>query len=220
MVVSVYFLRDGHIAAAHRTVETTKAAAAAALRDLLNGPNSVEASAGLSSAIPAGTRLLSVTLRDGIATVDLTRGFQGDRARLAQVVFTATQFPSVSWVRFRLDGKDVFGYSLNRAAFPDVTPAILVENPTPGDMVRSPLTVMGSNNTFEGATSFQLLDGGGRSLAEAYGSGGTMGEWRPFTAHISFDPLASVTGTLVAFDRSARDGSMLDVVRIPVRFGS
>jgi len=63
----------------------------------------------------------------------------------------------------------------SRALFPDLTPAILVESPTPGDVIQNPLFVTGVANTFEGKTSFRLLDAGGRTLSEAQGTGGTMG---------------------------------------------
>src|SRR6266480_4656581 len=48
-----------------------------------------------------GTRLVAIAIADGVANVDLTGDFQagaGSRdleLRLAQVVYTATQFPSV-----------------------------------------------------------------------------------------------------------------------------
>ncbi len=44
----------------------------------------------LTTAIPEGTRLLGITIEDGIASVDLSM-----TARVAQVVFTMTQFAQV-----------------------------------------------------------------------------------------------------------------------------
>ena len=149
--------------------------------------------------------------------------------RLAQVVFTVTQFPSVTGVEFQLDGVNtvVFGAGglvldrpASRASFPDLTPAILVENPTPDDAILSPLLVTGVANTFEGETSFRLLDASGRTLAEAQGTGGTMGSWGRFTASLRFNAgdAAGSTGALVGYDHSPKDGSPVDVVKIPIRF--
>ena len=67
--------------------------------------------------------------------------------RLAQVVFTLTQFPTVEGVNFKLDGEpiDVLGgegiiidHPMSRADYEDMSPAILVESPTVGDTVRQP----------------------------------------------------------------------------------
>ena len=67
----------------------------------------------MSSAIPAGTRLLGLTIKDGVATVDLSSEFEsgGGSAsatiRLGQVVYTLTQFPTVKSVVFQIDGRTV-----------------------------------------------------------------------------------------------------------------
>jgi germination protein M len=68
---------------------------------------------GVSTAIPAGTQLLGISIDGGVATVDLTSEYQSGESshsmqvRLGQVVYTLTQFPTVQSVRFRLDGAPV-----------------------------------------------------------------------------------------------------------------
>ena len=211
-------------------VAPTPAIAAAALRSLLAGPTPAAAAAGLASAIPAGTQLRSVTITGAVATADLDATFleaggSGIAMRLAEVVFTLTQFPTVRSVQVETDGRPVDAppgagsNPLARASFPALTPPILVDTPAPGDVVASPLTVRGSANTFEGATSFRVLDATGQQLAQSNGTGGTIGAWSPFSARLTFPPPQTVSGTVVAFDRSAKDGSMIDVVTIPVTFG-
>jgi hypothetical protein len=82
----------------------------AALRALLAGPTAAERASGLRTQIPAGTRLRGVSIRNGITRVDLTRRFEAGggslsmRARLAQLVYTATQFPAARAMRLMLDG--------------------------------------------------------------------------------------------------------------------
>lgn len=82
------------------------------LKALFRGTVSAEADKGFRSLIPAGTRLLSVTVKDGVATVNVSEDFQfnqfgieGYIGQLAQVVFTATAFPTVTSVQFLVEGQ-------------------------------------------------------------------------------------------------------------------
>ena len=80
------------------------------------------------------------------------------RERLAQVVFTLTQFPSVERVAFRVAGTPttVFGGEgvmldpqVDRSDFADITPLVFVESVAPGDAITTPVKVAGMSNTFE-----------------------------------------------------------------------
>ena len=68
---------------------------------------------GLGTTIPAGTTLRGLTIKNGLATVDLSKQFESGggslsmQLRVAQVVGTLTQFPTVKRVAFRIDGKPV-----------------------------------------------------------------------------------------------------------------
>ncbi|PWU22857.1 MAG: hypothetical protein C5B48_09615 [Candidatus Rokuibacteriota bacterium] len=103
----------GTLAPALRTHPATPRVATAALRSLAAGPTAGERAAGLVSAMPAATRLLGISITDGVATVDLTSAYESGgnarslQLRLAQVVYTLTQFPTVRAVRFQLDGSPV-----------------------------------------------------------------------------------------------------------------
>ena len=136
-----------------RTAESTPAVARAALETLLAGPSDVETAAGVSTAIPAGTQLLDVSIEDGVATVDLSSEFESGGGslsmmlRLAQVVFTVTQFPTVEGVQFELDGQPVEIFSgegivldrpVTREDYEDLMPMITVETPTIGSHVGAP----------------------------------------------------------------------------------
>ncbi len=83
-----------------------------ALRALLKGPNEQEASKGYRSLIPAGTRILSVLVRSGVATVNVSEEFQfnqygieGYIGQLSEIVFTATAFSTVTSVQFLIEGQ-------------------------------------------------------------------------------------------------------------------
>lgn len=183
--------------------------------------------------IPAGTQLRDLAIADGVATVDLSSDFTSGggafsmRARVAQVVFTLTQFSSVEAVRFLIDGQPVEAIGgegvvvdppPGRAAFEDLLPLILVEAPGPGETVRSPLRVTGSANTFEAMFMVRLSTAGGRVLYEqpamATSGSGTRGT---FDLTIAFDVAEPVDGTLRLWEYSARDGSEINVVEIPLR---
>jgi germination protein M len=226
----VYLVRGEHVGVSTREVERTRAVAAAAMRELLEGPDSDDRAGQLDTAIPAGTELRSVAIADGTATVDLSPQFQAGGGstsmalRVAQIVYTLTQFPTVARVAFRIDGEPVDAIGgegivvsppVGRAAFEDQTPAILVESVGPGDEVSSPLRVTGTANTFEATLNLRIVDGSGNVLhdnfATATSGTGTRGT---FDETIAFD--GAGPATLVAYEHSAEDGSEINVVVIPV----
>ena len=213
----VYWLRDGNVWPALREVPATEAVATAALEELLAGPNAQEeADLGFSSAIPAGTSLghvttiENVTATDGGATVELSTELTEEA--LAQVVYTVTQFPNLRAV-------EIEGKTYTRADFEDLTPAILVESSLPFEQVTSPLRVTGTANTFEATFSYELTDTDGLIVDEnfvtATSGTGTRGTFDfttdPFT--VPFDGI----GSLIVFERSAKDGSRINLVEIPLR---
>lgn len=244
MRVSVYFLRpvmsvkagqavaEGpFIATAHRLVAKSRAAASSALRALLAGPLAREQGIGMRSALPHGSALRGIAIDDGIATVDLSLpgGAVGRRtalARLAQVVYTLTQFPTVQGVRFELDGRAVDSYGgvdasapLDRADFEAVTPPIFVESPAPFDSVTAPLRVTGTADVFEATFSARLVTGTGAGLARktvtASSGSGTRGN---FSFGVSF-ATGAPTVSLSVWEVSMEDGSTLHEVTIPLTVG-
>lgn len=85
------------------------------LRALLQGPLDSEKAMSL---IPERTRVLGVTVRNGIAAINLSEEFEynavgvdGYRAQLMQIVYTATEFATVESVQFLIEGqhKDYIG---------------------------------------------------------------------------------------------------------------
>ena len=232
--VKLYFLRGEKVGVVRREVADDGAPATAAVQALLEGPGEEEVALGFGTTIPDGTTLNGVVIDAGVATIDLSAtyddggGTSSMTSRLAEVVFTLTQFPTVTSVRFELDGTPVTSFGgegillvdpVDRSDFAYATPMILVESPAPGDVVGSPLTISGSNNTFESNVVFRLEDDTGATLAEGNTTGtGGMGRWGPFEGSLEFDPGAATTGTLVVYESSARDGSEINVTEIPVRF--
>ncbi|PKQ36902.1 MAG: hypothetical protein CVT59_10465 [Actinobacteria bacterium HGW-Actinobacteria-1] len=233
MFVKVYFTRGDRLGVATRQIPATKAIATAAVRELLKGPNADEKSYGLGTTVPEGTKLLGVTVTNKVATVDLTGTFESGGGtlsmtmRLTQVVYTLTQFKTIESVRFSLDGKPVSVFSgegimldkpLTRLSSEDVLPAILVESPTPGQTATGAVRVMGNANVFEAVFIAEIRDAGGAVLAKkqitATSGTGTRGT---FDATFPFTTPKVQMGSLVVYEVSAKDGSPINVVTIPLK---
>ena len=82
------------------------------LQILFKGTTQPESVKGYRSLIPQGTKLLSATVKNGVATINLSENFQfnqfgieGYLGQLAQIVFTATAFPTVTSVQFLIEGQ-------------------------------------------------------------------------------------------------------------------
>ncbi|WP_324787707.1 GerMN domain-containing protein [Streptomyces sp. H51] len=228
---AVYFLHGEKVSGAPRTV-TAPGTATAALRALLAGPDAYEARHSRTTAIPSGTRLRSLVIRDHVATIDLSGRYDDGggslsmRERLAQVVFTATRFPAVRKVAFEIDGKPVRAFGgegivlngpVGRADFEDVSPAVLVESPLIGDTVRSPLRVWGSANTFEAVFRLKVTDASGHKAADvqvrATSGTGTRGT---FDVTFPYRAVRTGQGLLTAYYLSPKDGRAVTVDTVPL----
>jgi hypothetical protein len=99
------------------------------------------------------------------------------------------------------------------------TPPIVIESPRPGDRVTSPIPVRGTANVFEATVSFEVLNDAGdvvlSTFTTATSGTGTRGT---FETELSVPKLEG-PATIVAFEASAKDGSPLHVVRVPVVVG-
>lgn len=230
----VYFALGDKIQPVNRQVPKTAAVAASAMEELLKGPLASEIEVGLTTSVPRDTLLLGVTIADKSATVDLSREFESGGGtlsiamRLAQVVYTLTQFPTVETVEFKLDGEPVelfssegliLNHAVGREAYEDLTPAILVESPCIGDTVVSPMRIWGTANTFEASFVINIVDWDGRIVKEEYvtATSGT-GTRGTFDVSVPFEWDLYPRGALIAFESSAKDGSPIHVVEIPLSF--
>ncbi|HTO24241.1 MAG TPA: GerMN domain-containing protein [Spirochaetia bacterium] len=84
------------------------------LESLLKGPTAQEMNLGLVSMIPTDARLRSVAVKDDTAIIDFSEGFRFNsqgldamNAQLRQVVYAATEFPTVRRVQIRIEGQTV-----------------------------------------------------------------------------------------------------------------
>lgn len=237
VTLSLYWSRSGEaLAVSHRSVPATESNGSTALRALLSGPNHGESSAGLTSAVPSGSKLLGLSINNGIATANFNSAFASGggsfsiRARIAQVVFTLTQFTSVKTVLFELDGVKVTTFSseglildhpLGRADEQGLLPPIFIEEPAVGDAIRSPMYLTGVSNTFEAIFQVQVIDSHGHVVADdqVKATAGT-GTWGSFEMRTPLSRSAVGPGMVLAFEISPKDGSRIHQIEIPITIRS
>jgi hypothetical protein len=223
---------EGWLFVSKRAAKSEPGVGRLALESLLAGPTETERAAGVFTAIPDGTELLGFDVDDGIATVDLSSEYEqgsGSHAeflRLAQVVYTITQFETVQGVNFRLDGEPVelFGGHgiildgpMARRDYRDYLPPILVESPTIGERVDNPVVVSGTANVYEATVSLRILDARGREIAKTFTTAtcgtGCRGD---YSVSVPYEVDREQAGVIEVFESSAEDGRPMNVVRIPV----
>lgn len=93
-----------------RSVPQTEAVAKVAVEELIKGP-----AKGGEATMPKGTRLLGVSIRDGLAEVNLSKEFvdnhpggsAGERLTVYSIVDTLTEFSTVKQVRLLVEGAAV-----------------------------------------------------------------------------------------------------------------
>ncbi len=200
--VRIYLLRGERLAVTHRQVEGP-AVLRNALAELLEGPTDSERAAGLHTEIPDGTTLRDLKLADGLATVDLSRDYERGggtlsmTARLAQVIFTATQFDNADEVLFWLDGAPVEFFGGEGIVLGDaqqrrdvdwaLTKGIIIDTPLPGATVTSPITVTGEGDVFEADFPMEVRRNGERIGDVVIVFAGAWGNWADFETTISVD---------------------------------
>jgi hypothetical protein len=147
--------------------------------------------------------------------------------RLAQVVYTVTQFPTVEGVLFELDGQPVETFSSEgivldgpqtREDYEDMLPQITVATPGIGAEVRSPVRIAGTANVFEANVTVRILDASGNVLTEdsttATCGTGCRGD---YDAEVEFDLAEEQAGAIqLHADDAAGTGTMPGLVEIPV----
>jgi spore germination protein GerM len=237
-IVRAYFVLGGQPGSAGlvpvlREVPKTAQVATAAMDALLDGPAADEAAERtITSAVPAGTRLLGISIKNGLATVDLSTEFDsgGGSAsmhdRLAQVVYTLTQFSTVKSVLFQVEGQTVtvFGSEgialdgpVGRADYKDQLPAIFVDRPAYGAALGNPGRVSGNADVFEATFRVAILDAAGKSLLDqqVMATCGT-GCRGTFDVMVSYTIARAQYGTLRVYEPSAKDGTPQNIRDYPV----
>ncbi|WP_019535501.1 LysM peptidoglycan-binding domain-containing protein [Paenibacillus ginsengihumi] len=98
---------------------------------------------------------------------------------------------------------------------------ILVSQPLPGSRIAPGEHVKGRARTFEATINYQIFDALGRVIARerAVAAAQAAPEYGLFDIELQFDnPPAAPHGILIVYTRSFRNGSIQDLVEVPVTF--
>ncbi len=97
----------------NRAINYTDSPLIETINQLLSGPESAGLGNGVISCIPENSRLLSARVQGGVAYLNFSGEFQynhlgreGTYQQLKQIVFTATQFPTVNSVKILIQGQE------------------------------------------------------------------------------------------------------------------
>jgi hypothetical protein len=96
--------------------------------------------------------------------------------------------------------------------------AITVKEPVSGDQVTSPLVIAGDASVFEATLRYRVVTTVGKVLAEGTTTA-TAGapQKGTFKVEVAFEtPFYGEPGFVEVFERSPKDGSISDIVRVPV----
>jgi hypothetical protein len=226
----VWFTSGGSLFVTHRTRPETSFEEAQALDELFAGPTDEERAAGVGTEIGPDVEWTDLLVDNRVATVTLNDAFMEQEtpaiavARLAQIVYTITQYGTIDGVLFGVEGTPLTnfgGYGIprpqRREDFADQLPWILVETPRIGDRVSSPVTIGGTADVFEAVVSIEVLDQTGDTIASTFTTAtcGT-GCRGTYSMDVQYQVGSTQPGTIRVYEVSAMDGSQQNVVEIPV----
>lgn len=228
ITIETWFTHGEKIFLTYRTRPTTSATSRLALTELIAGPSGVESAAGVGNALPLETTF-SISVTGSVATVNFPAWFYETlpaRARLrqAQVVYTLTQFATVTKVGFQKDGRPA-GAPVGRADYADLLPKIVVTKPLIGQRVSSPISLAGFAQTRESTVNIRLLDSAGKQLTSTFTTSHCLPTcafpfagpgYGRFAVSVPYRVSREQAGTLQVYEIDGSDGSQRNVVNIPV----
>lgn len=96
---------------------------------------------------------------------------------------------------------------------------LVVNEPTPMQTISSPVRVAGSSNFFEASTRVRIRDSSGHILADtATLAAGWADKLYPFSISLSYSTPSTSQGVVEVFESSAKDGSDIHKISIPIQF--
>jgi predicted small secreted protein len=237
--LTVYYVKltqnDTYLVREVHQVPQAQDAVKAALEELINTNPVIP---GAARVLPLATKINSINIKDGLATVDFSRdvlqanvGASGEAMGIQSIVNTLTEFPEIKKVSFTVEGKvdertmDWWGHvglyeqPFSRDLSTVYEPAIWVTGPAPDQKVTSPVEVTGSARVFEAAVNIRMVDDSGIIIAEGFT---TASEGAPgrgdFKHSLAFSAASPGKGALEVFWTSPKDGEILDKVSVPVNW--
>jgi len=147
----------------------------------------------------------------GILIVLLASNFSS--GRINNPLERTTPFPTIS--------DPPISMTPNETITPAASQNIEVLSPSMGEKVKSGFIVSGNARTFENNVAIRLLDSMGNVLIETFtlANAPDTGLFGPFEKQLNFTA-NDTEGTLQVFQYSAKDGSVIDLVEVPVIFSN
>ncbi len=117
VILTIYFAKfsdtDAWLVPVERPLPHTEEVARAAIQELIKGPNT---GSGLKAVIPATVQIRSISIANGVCSLDLSKEILTDAAGigvsatteellLAAVADTLTEFPTINQVKLTIEGK-------------------------------------------------------------------------------------------------------------------
>jgi hypothetical protein len=221
---ALFFGRGNALGVAYRT-EPAASVRYDTVRALFAGPDPAEKAAGLTTAIPAGSIVEGLSFNGSLAYMDVNGQFFAATTksvftvRLAQVVYTLTEFTGVDRVQLYLHGLTlprILGLPttgpLTRTDLTGAVDDFLIVSPAVNESVASPITVSGISE-FSGALEIQLTDPNGQLIVNTVNTT-TVGE--TFTYTYPFASNHAGTATLRVYAAPDRSTTAQLVASIPV----
>ena len=99
---------------------------------------------------------------------------------------------------------------------------IVVYQPRAQQQLSNPFVLIGEARVFENVFNYRLLDETQQVLAESFAlaAAPNVGQFGPFDFPITYSASASANGLLEVFAQSAKDGSEIDKVSVPIQFAA
>lgn len=236
MQIALYFVKDNgkdfYLKREIHETPKTEAVARKALELLINAKIKDKDAV---RPIPEDTKVLGISINDGIATVDFSKeikafnaGHSLEAVSIQAITNTLTEFNTINQVKILVEGKeagnlwghvDITDLKLNRNLDSVYEPSIWVTNIKENDLLTNKTSIKGSMSLFENTMNYRLYDENGNIISEHYVNGKLNGLTRAdFDFTIDFKTPNSDKGKLQLFAISAKDGSEFGHVDINIRF--
>jgi len=94
----------------------------------------------------------------------------------------------------------------------------VIDEPSAGDAVTSPVTISGQVRAWEGTYQLGIFDSQGDPIVETFGTAGPgeAGQLAPFSIDVPFEVDAATPACIWVYEQSAMDGRAVHVGQIPV----
>ena len=160
----------------------------------------------------AAARSFAVELA-GFPDDTIVGDFQPGDSRSGEVEVRATERGPVTTVLVRQLGDDDSWWVIGAS-----TPNIVLNAPSSGETVSSPLEVSGRARAFEGTVEVELrADGQLEPIGGDFATAGSD-QMRPFSSEVQFSGADADSGVLMVRSRSAEDGAVAEVTVVRVHF--